>query len=95
MVQSSTIISSENRDSGLIIHRDCLYSKQMSLLLKRWRCVDDEIPILTEEEYRVHTEMHPSHRIVTEDGTVNERGNGMFVRFEAPAGAPLFQLEEP
>jgi hypothetical protein len=66
----------------------------MSLLLKRWRCIDNEIPILTEEEYRVHTEMHPSYRIVADEGTADERMNSLFVRFEALAGPPLFQLEE-
>jgi hypothetical protein len=64
----------------------------MSLLLKRWRCVDDEILILTEEDYRVHTAMHPSHRIVADENTRGEQGKGVYVRFESLSGFPLSKL---
>jgi hypothetical protein len=66
----------------------------MSLLLKRWRCIDDELLILTEEDYRVHTEMHPSHRIVADESRGSERGNGLSVRFEPLSEFPLFQIED-
>lgn len=36
----------------------------MSLLLKRWRCLDDHELLEDENEYRVHTEMFPRHRVV-------------------------------
>jgi len=36
----------------------------MSLLLKQWWCVDDQLYILSELEYRVHTSTHPDHKII-------------------------------
>jgi len=39
----------------------------LSVLLRRWKCLDDEILILNEAEYRVHTEEFPLHRVVAED----------------------------
>ena len=39
----------------------------LSVLLRRWRCLEDEILIMNEAEYRVHTEEFPLHRVVAED----------------------------
>ena len=37
---------------------------ELSLLLKRWRCLDDLELLMDENEYRVHTETFPRHRVV-------------------------------
>jgi hypothetical protein len=37
---------------------------RLSVLLKSWRCLDDDMEILTEMDYRVHTSQHPDHRVV-------------------------------
>ena len=39
----------------------------MSLLLKRWRCLDDLELLANEDEYRAHTAMFPNHRVVVEE----------------------------
>jgi len=36
----------------------------MSLLLKRWLCLDDLELLEDENEYRFHTELFPRHRVV-------------------------------
>jgi hypothetical protein len=67
----------------------------MSLLLRRWRCIDDELLLRTEEDYRVHTALYPSHRIVADQSNDGEQGNELSVKFESLSELPLFQIEDP
>jgi hypothetical protein len=67
----------------------------MSLLLRRWRCIDDELLLRTEEDYRVHTALFPTHRIVADESNEGEQGNELSVRFEPLSELPLFQIEDP
>lgn len=39
----------------------------MSVLLKRWVCLDDGEVIANEAEYRFHSEVFPGHRIVVDE----------------------------
>ena len=39
----------------------------MQVLQKRWVCLDDEMEILGEADYRFHTATHPDHRVISEE----------------------------
>ncbi|HYB07592.1 MAG TPA: hypothetical protein VEB87_05510 [Nitrososphaerales archaeon] len=45
----------------------------MSVLLRRWVCLDEGQTIASEDEYCFHASVYPKHRIVVCDNTIAEQ----------------------